>query len=197
VIEPYAKDYTTCTYSGGGLFQNVRSGEERRECVHYSAEQRSAAGLTLFDTNPVDWRINNGGMPDNSTSWNLYSHNSNMDARPRQCRPFPDFDPLLQMVEYDGDSTSAECPECFLPDGVTRVPPEYYNRATWTTTNYKKVMLQLQARCSRVSRTHCQRALASQLALGDSSHLTACALAERVWPRVHRPALLPLLQHHG
>jgi hypothetical protein len=38
-------------------------------------------------------------------------------ARPRECRPFPDYDPRLNGRQYNPAANQKDCPECFLPDG--------------------------------------------------------------------------------
>ena len=133
---------STSKLAGGGLYQEQLPGEDRRQCRTYSAEERIKAGLTPFDTNPKNWRTVNPGIPSNTTAYPQYSGNSGFDVVPRECRPFPDYDPALRGL-YDESATVEDCPACFLPDGVTRVPPQYYNRATWSTPSYTKVLTHL------------------------------------------------------
>lgn len=63
--------------------------------------------------NAPDWRINNlQAVPGVSPS--MYGST----RLPRECRPFPDYDPRLSGRMYDPTAKRSLCPECFLMDGT-------------------------------------------------------------------------------
>lgn len=126
VIEPEDKDYRTCKYVGGGVFDEVTHGQ-RRECKTYSGNS--------FDKNNAEWRVENENLPPGTAR----SKSEYGGAAPRECRPFPDYDPRLNGKRYDPEYSYAEHPEAFLLDG-SRAPPEYYNRSTWSYENYNAVV---------------------------------------------------------
>jgi len=147
VIEPGKGDYATCRYVGGGQYESMNH-NPRRECQTYSGDK--------YDSNKADWRYNNTGLPE---SWiDAYQMgDTGRTYTPRECRPFPDYNPDLNNKMYCGQefggpdpscsaaeisrqSSAATCPECFmntltLTQGE-RVPPQYYNRSTWDSGNY-------------------------------------------------------------
>ena len=126
VIEPEDKDYRTCKYVGGGMYDEVTHGQ-RRECKTYSGNS--------FDKNNAEWRVDNENLPPGTTR----SKSEYGGAAPRECRPFPDYDPRLNGKRYDPEYSYSEHPEAFLLDG-SRAPPEYYNRSTWSYENYNAVV---------------------------------------------------------
>ena len=126
VIEPEDKDYRTCKYVGGGMYDEMTHGQ-RRECKTYSGNS--------FDKNNPEWRIHNENLPSGTDE----IKDEYGGVAPRECRPFPDYDPRLNGKQYDPSYTYAEHPEAFLLDG-TRAPPEYYNRSTWSHENYNAVI---------------------------------------------------------
>ncbi|KAF5836986.1 hypothetical protein DUNSADRAFT_5008, partial [Dunaliella salina] len=103
------------------------------------------AGSDWRNGQPPNWRIDNEWLPSESDVApdldERYPHLAQPHL-PRECRPFPDYDPALSGRVYDPRATREQCPECFLTDG-SRVPPHYYNRSTWSNENYRAVMLVL------------------------------------------------------
>ncbi|GMH35577.1 hypothetical protein BSKO_03445 [Bryopsis sp. KO-2023] len=136
IIEPYEKDYVTCKYVGSGQY-DLGGGRDRRECTRYSDADRSADGYQAYDKNEHDWRINNPNMPDGTNeTLSMYG------GQPRECRPFPDYDPRLNGRQFDPNANPTDCPECFLPDG-NLVPSHYFNRSTWDLQSYNDVLTSL------------------------------------------------------
>lgn len=84
--------------------------------------------------NPSNWRTANTNIPAGTPAQAaVYG-----GTAPRECRPFPDYDPRLSGV-YNPSPTHSSCPECFLAGSGALAPPEYYNRSTWSTQHYKQV----------------------------------------------------------
>ncbi|GAX81306.1 hypothetical protein CEUSTIGMA_g8737.t1 [Chlamydomonas eustigma] len=136
--------YSNCTYLQ--LQSNLAVTSTTKYCAvagagQYVASSFSASSLYLncnyTSGNPSTWRIKN--MPANVSSLPRVDYGGYI---PRECRPFPDYDPRLSGKAYDSTATSSSCPECFFMDG-TRVPPQYYNRSTWDDTLYEDVMIYL------------------------------------------------------
>jgi len=110
-----------CTFEGPSQFTPAAS------------DRRLGLDCSYSSGNPSNWRIQN--LPAASPSVAaLYG-----GTEPRECRPFPDYDPKLSGRQYDPTASKASCPECFLLDG-SRAPPHYYNRSTWSRENYDRVM---------------------------------------------------------
>ena len=68
----------------------MQRAESRCMLASYANLDRAVEGFRLVEENNEDWRINNPNMPAGTTdTLALYG------TQPRECRPFPDFDPAL------------------------------------------------------------------------------------------------------